>query len=73
MTELPVRVADVTALPTPRRTPTDPAPMTTDLVTVEDEVMTAAELARRYISSRREIEDLRSAAPGRCTRAQVGC
>ena len=60
MTELPVRVADVTALPRPRvERLTDPAPDGTDLVTVGDEVMPAAELARRYISSRREIEDLR--------------
>jgi len=60
MTELPVRVADVTALPRPRvERSTDPAPDGTDLVTVGDEQMPAAELARRYISSRREIEDLR--------------
>jgi len=60
MTELPVRVADVTALPRPRvERLTDPAPDGTDLVTVGDEQMPAAELARRYISSRREIEDLR--------------
>ncbi len=61
MTERPVRVADVTRLPRPRvERASDSEPVATDLVTVGDEVMPAAELARRYLSSRREIEDLRA-------------
>jgi polyphosphate kinase len=60
MTDSPVRVAEVTALPTQRIDHhSDPAGDETNLITVEGEVMTAAELAARYISSRREIDELR--------------
>jgi polyphosphate kinase len=60
MTESPVRVAGVTSLPTQRLDrSTGGSDEETDLVTVEDELMTAAELARRYISSRREVDELR--------------
>jgi polyphosphate kinase 2 len=60
MTDLTARVAQVTTLPTQRADHfTDSPRGEMDLVTVEGEAMTSTELARRYISSRREVDLLR--------------
>jgi polyphosphate kinase 2 len=60
MTELPLRVAPVTTLPAPRTELVgDVARDEADLVTIDGEVLTPTELAARYVSSRREVEQLR--------------
>jgi hypothetical protein len=52
--------ADVTALPTPRGAPAAPTEDDTGLVIVHGEQMTTAELVRRYLAGRQELDALRS-------------
>jgi polyphosphate kinase 2 len=51
---------DVTALPTPRGAPAAPTEDDTGLVIVHGEQMTTAELVRRYLAGRQELDALRS-------------
>lgn len=65
MTELPVRVAGVTALPAPR---VDRVVEVGDeggfVVSVGEELLSAGELARRYVRGRGELEELRRERQG---------